>query len=64
MKIGVINMELSRLTKQELINQLYSEVIFYNENLQSLCKLLCDELPKKMIYRIISKMYRVRTTKH
>lgn len=56
-------MNLSTLNKQELIQQLYSEAIYYDEDLDKFCKLLCDELPRKMIFRIISKMYRLRNTK-
>lgn len=54
-------MDLSRLNKKALIDQLYSELIYYDEGLYKLCKILVDELPRKMVFRIISKMYRLRS---
>ena len=54
-------MDLSSLNKNELIEQLYSEAIYYDEDMHKLCKILCDELPRRMIFRIISKMFRLRT---
>lgn len=53
-------MDLSILTKEELSNQLYKEAIYYSEELNVLCKILCRNLPRRMIYRIISKLYRLR----
>lgn len=55
-------MDLSILTKQELIRQLYNECVYYDENLFELCGIICKEIPKKMVYRIISKLYRIRKT--
>lgn len=59
-----MNMDLSMLKKQELIDQLYKECLYYDEDLHDLCKIICGEIPRKMVYRIISKLYRIRTTKH
>jgi len=56
------HIDLSRLKKPQLIAKLHSEVLNYDDDLQKLCKLLCDELPRSLVFRIISRMYRIRTT--
>jgi hypothetical protein len=53
--------DLSSMSNEELVDQLVSECIYYDERLYSLCKIICKELPRKMVYRIISKLYRLRT---
>lgn len=53
--------ELSDMTNEELSNQLYREVLSYTEDLQELCKIIQKQIPRKMMYRIISKLYRLRT---
>lgn len=52
--------DLSRLSNEDLDQQLYNEMVFYTEDLRLLCKLIRKQLPKKMVYRIISKLYRLR----
>jgi len=55
-------MDFPNMTKEELSKQLYQEVSYYNEDLMGLCQILVKQVPRKYIYRIISKMYRVRKT--
>lgn len=54
-------MNLNTKTKEELKKQLAKEMLFYNEDIYDLAKIICNELPRSMIYRIISKLYRIRT---
>ena len=60
-KTGVC-MDFPNMTREELSKQLYQEVSYYNEDLMDLCQILVKQVPRKYIYRIISKMYRVRKT--
>ena len=55
-------MDFPNMTREELSKQLYQEVSYYNEDLMDLCQILVKQVPRKYIYRIISKMYRVRKT--
>lgn len=48
------------MTNEELDQQLYYEVLYYSEDLLKLCRLIRKNIPRKMMYRIISKLYRVR----
>lgn len=52
--------DLSELTNEELEKQLYSEVLYYSEDLSSLCRIIRKNIPRKMMYRLISKLYRLR----
>ena len=54
-------MNLDTKTKEELKKQLAKEMLFYNEDIYDLAKIICNELPRSMTYRIISKLYRIRT---
>jgi hypothetical protein len=56
-------MRLNRLSNDELTEQLYKEFSFYDEELYDLCRIIRKQIPRKMMYRIISKLYRIRTTK-
>lgn len=51
---------LSALTNEELEHCLYREMLYYSEDLMDLSKILRRQLPKRMMYRIISKLYRIR----
>ena len=53
--------DFSDMSNEQLEKQLYSEVIFFEKNLLKLCRIIRKEIPRKMIYRIISKLYRIRT---
>lgn len=50
--------DISKLSKEELIKQLYQEMNFSEP--EYLSKILIKELPKKYVYRIICKLYRLR----
>ena len=52
--------DLSGLSNEELEKQLYSEVLYYSEDLSSLCRIIRKNIPRKMMYRLISKLYRLR----
>ena len=52
---------LGEMTNEELDQQLYHEVLYYSEDLLKLCRLIRKNIPRKMMYRLISKLYRVRT---
>lgn len=54
-------MDLSELNNEELADQLYKEVLYYDEGLYKLCKIIQKQIPRKMMYRLISKLYRIRT---
>lgn len=51
---------LSNLTNKELEHQLYSELLYYSEDLDGLCRIIRRQLPKRILYRLISKLYRIR----
>lgn len=53
-------LNLDELTNSELMDLLYKEFIFYDENLYELTKTIAKELPRKYVYRILSKLYRKR----
>ena len=53
-------MELSNLTNEELTEQLYQELLYYSEDLFSFCKIIQKQIPRRFIYRIICKLYRIR----
>lgn len=53
-------LNLDELTNSELMDLLYKEFIFYDENLYELTKTIAKELPRKYVYRILNKLYRKR----
>ena len=53
-------MDFEMMSKQELIDQLSNECQYYDEDLREFCRIICGEMPRRMIYRIISKLYRLR----
>ena len=57
-----INMDFENVSKENLRNQLHFILGDYINNfgLSSLTNLLMNKLPKEMIWRIVSKMYRKR----
>lgn len=57
----VRDFNLDRMTNEELEQQLYYEVLYYSEDLLKLCRLIRKNVPRKMMYRLISKLYRIRT---
>ena len=57
----VDDFNLDEMTNEELEQQLYYEVLYYSEDLLKLCRLIRKNIPRKMMYRLISKLYRVRT---
>lgn len=57
---SIIDMDFEYMTKKELSERLYDEVYSYNENLFQLCKIIVGQLPRRYVYRIISKLYRLR----
>lgn len=54
-------MDLSTLTNEELAKQLYNEILYYDDDLLRLCQVIRKQIPRKIMYRIISKLYRLRT---
>lgn len=48
------------MTNEELEQELLKEVLFYTDKLELLCHTLRKQIPKKLVYRIISKLYRMR----
>ena len=56
----VNNFDLSIMSNEDLEKQLYNEVLYYSEDLMKLCRLIRKNIPRKMMYRLISKLYRVR----
>ena len=52
--------DLSSLNNEELEWKLREEFMYYAEDLDKLCHIIRKQLPRKMIYRIISKLYRLR----
>ena len=55
-------MDLRTLSKKELQEQLYNEFLYYAEEPYDLCKIICNQISRRMVYRIISKLYRIRKT--
>lgn len=55
--------DISDLTNKELEQKLYEEFMYYSEDLDELCHIIRKQLPRKMVYRLISKMYRLRGAK-
>lgn len=55
--------DISSLTNKELEQKLYEEFMYYSEDLDELCKVIRKQLPRKMVYRLISKLYRLRSKK-
>ena len=55
--------DLSSLNNEELERKLQEEFMYYDEDLDKLCHIIRKQLPRKMIYRIISKLYRLRGVK-
>ena len=53
-------MLLETKTNQELEQMLLNEFIYYDENLNELAHIIRTELPKQYVYRILSKLYRLR----
>ena len=51
------------LNNEELERKLQEEFMYYAEDLDELCHIIRKQLPRKMIYRIISKLYRLRGVK-
>ena len=56
----VNNFNLSIMSNEDLEKQLYNEVLYYSEDLMKLCRLIRKNIPRKMMYRLISKLYRIR----
>lgn len=53
-------MDISEFSNKELTDQLYKEIIYYDEDLYGLCHIIQKQIPRKMMYRLISKLYRLR----
>lgn len=66
MKTGIYGVEdmscfnLESLSNSELQEQLYKEFLFYDEELYELARIVRKQLPRKMLYRLISKLYMIR----
>lgn len=56
-------MNLSELSNNELADQLYQEVIYYRDDLNNLCHKIQNQIPRKLMMRLISHLYRIRTQK-
>ena len=54
------SLDLSKLTNEELEQRLYEEFRLYDWDLKKLCHIIRKQLPRKMVYRIISKLFRMR----
>ena len=54
------NVNLNELTNKELEQKLQEEFMYYTEDLDNLGTIIRKQLPRKMVYRIISKLYRLR----
>ena len=52
--------DLSSLTNEELDERLYQELLYFEEDIYQLSRIIRKQLPRKFIYRIISKLYRLR----
>ena len=57
------NFDLSKLTNEQLEEKLHDEFLYYTEDLQKLCHIIRKQLPRKMVCRIISKLFRLRVEK-
>lgn len=57
-----ISFSFNYLTNEELEQKLQEEFMYYSEDIDELCHIIRKLLPRKMIYRIISKLYRLRKT--
>ena len=57
------NFDLSKLTNEELEQRLYEEFRLYDWDLKKLCHIIRKQLPRKMVCRIISKLFRFRVEK-
>ena len=55
--------DLSSLNNEELEWRVQEEFMYYAKDLDELCHIIRKQLPRKMIYRIISKLYRLRGIK-
>lgn len=55
--------DINSLTNKELGQKLYEEFMYYSEDLDELCKIIRKKLPRKMVYRLVSKLYRLRSKK-
>lgn len=53
-------MNLSNLTNEELTKQIYQELLYYSEDLFSFCRVVQKQIPRRFMYRIISKLYKIR----
>lgn len=51
---------LSLMSNEELEKQLYREVLYYSDDLMKLCRIIRKNISRKMMYRLISKLYRLR----
>jgi len=49
---------------EDIVDSLYKEFSLYlkldSDLLYDLCKIIVKKLPKSMVYRLISKLYRIR----
>lgn len=57
-----MDLDLSVMSNEELSKQFLNEILYYTDDLDALCKIIRKQMPRKMMYRIISKLYRIRTT--
>ena len=48
--------------KENQVESLYKELLFYDEDLYKLSIILVKTLPSKFISRVITKLYRIRTS--
>lgn len=48
--------------KEKRVDTLYKELLYYDEDLDELSRILVKTLPNEMIRRIINKLYRIRKT--
>lgn len=56
-------MDLSRLSNEDLEKQLNIEISYYEKDLTDLCKTIRKTIPKRILFRIISKLYNIRKKK-
>lgn len=47
--------------KEKQVESLYKELLFYDEDLYKLSRILVKTLPSKFISRIITKLSRIKT---
>lgn len=55
--------DLSSLSNEELEQKLHEEFMYYAEDLDELCHIIRKQLPRKMVYRLISKLHRLGSRK-